>query len=858
VTAVEIRVPEFSVVALVGVSGSGKSTFARRHFLPTEVLSSDFFRGLVADDESDQRASADAFEGLYHIAGIRLRSRRLCVLDATHTQKEARQRVIALASQHHALPVAIVLDLPNHVCMERNAGRPDRAFGKHVIPQQASQLRRSLRDLRREGFRHVYLLRSPEEVDAAVLTRTKLWTDRRDDRGPFDIIGDVHGCFDELRLLLQQLGYAVHERGDDGARTFHVEPPPGRKAVFLGDLVDRGPRIPDVLRLVMAMVEQGSALCLPGNHEVKLLRKLTGKQVRIGHGLEQTLAQLEQEPPAFTEAVRRFAAALVSHYTLDGGRLVVAHAGLTAELQGRASATVRSFALYGDTTGEIDEYGLPVRHLWAEEYRGDAMVVYGHTPVPEAVWLNRTICIDTGCVFGGRLTALRYPEQELVSVPAARVYCEPARPLEPAPPSDGRTAQQVHDDLLHLEDVSGKRFVSTRLRPNITVREENATAALEVMSRFAVDPHWLIYLPPTMSPSETSEREGFLEHPEQAFAHFRREGIAQVVCEQKHMGSRAVAVVCRDESVPMRRFGIEGNGVGVCYTRTGRPFFDDPELERAFLLRLRAAVSASDLWQELATDWLCLDCELMPWSAKAQSLLTQQYAPAAASGGVALAAGTEALAHAAARGVATGELLQRWRSRATMVAAYGDAYRRYCWPVQSLDDYRLAPFHLLASEGHVHTDRDHVWHMTTLARLCAADMAFLVATPWRQVDLADPESEAAATAWWDELTGAGGEGMVVKPFDFVARGKKSLAQPAVKCRGAEYLRIIYGPEYLAPEHLTRLRGRALSQKRSLAIREFALGIEALERFVRREPLRRVHECVFGVLALESEPVDPRL
>jgi protein phosphatase len=203
-------------------------------------------------------------------------------------------------------------------------------------------------------------------------------------------------------------------------------------------------------------------------------------------------------------------------------------------------------------------------------------------------------------------------------------------------------------------------------------------------------------------------------------------------------------------------------------------------------------------------------------------------------------------------------LLDDYRARLGMAQRYVDAYRRYCWPVHSLDDFRLAPFHLLASEGQVHVDKDHVWHMETLARFCAVDPAFLLATPYRTVDLAAPSMEAAATEWWEELTEAGGEGMVVKPLSFVQRGKRDLAQPAVKCRGREYLRIIYGPEYTRHEHLSRLRQRGLSSKRSLAIREFALGVEALERFVRLEPLRRVHECVFGILALESEPVDPRL
>jgi protein phosphatase len=192
------------------------------------------------------------------------------------------------------------------------------------------------------------------------------------------------------------------------------------------------------------------------------------------------------------------------------------------------------------------------------------------------------------------------------------------------------------------------------------------------------------------------------------------------------------------------------------------------------------------------------------------------------------------------------------------VSKYIDAYRRYCWPVESLSDLKLAPFHILATKGRVHVDRDHVWHMDALAKACGTDSGVLTATPYKVVDLTDSDSEAAGTQWWLDLTSKGGEGMVVKPIDFVMKGKRGLVQPAVKVRGTEYLRIIYGPEYTAKEHMERLRQRHLGTKRSLALREFALGIEALERFVRREPLRRVHECVFGVLALESEPVDPRL
>jgi protein phosphatase len=578
----------------------------------------------------------------------------------------------------------------------------------------------------------------------------------------------------------------------------------------------------------------------------------------MSHGLAESVKQLEAEPPELHERVAVFIDGLVSHYVLDDGRLVVAHAGMKDEMQGRSSGAVRSFALFGETTGENDEFGLPVRYDWAGEYRGKALVVYGHTPVPEAEWLNRTICVDTGCVFGGRLTALRYPEKELVSVPARRTYFEPARPLQPPAPASALTAQQAHDDLLDIDDVRGKRIVSTRLRQNVTVREENATAALEVMSRFAVNPKWLIYLPPTMAPSDTSREEGLLEHPAEAFDFYRRNGVTKLVCEEKHMGSRAVVIVCRDEATATARFGVAGEGTGIVYTRTGRRFFHDAAWEHELLARVRAALHAGGFWQTLETDWVCLDAELMPWSAKAQALLLQQYGPTAAAARIGLSAALQALQQAEGRGIGADGLRKRYAARLKMAESYSAAYRRYCWPVESTSDFKLAPFHILATEGAVHVDKDHGWHMETLADLCSEDATLMRATPYKVVDLDDEVSCSGAIAWWEKLTERGGEGMVVKPWDFVVMSRKGLVQPALKCRGREYLRIIYGPEYTDPDHLARLRERGLGAKRSLALREFALGIEGLERFVRREPLRRVHECAFAVLAMESEPVDPRL
>jgi protein phosphatase len=661
-----LDIPELSLVALIGASGSGKSTFARAHFRPTEVLSSDAFRAMVADDENDQAATADAFDSLYYVAGKRLRAGRLTVVDATNVYREDRAKLVAVAREQDVLPVSIVFDLPPAVFVQRNAAH--RNLPGQVLRRQHDALRRSMRGLAKEGFRKVHILSTVDEVESVEIGYEKAYNDKRELSGPFDIIGDVHGCRDELETLLGRLGYAITR--DALGRAAGARHPLGRIAVFVGDLVDRGPDTPGVLRLVMGMTAAGTALCVSGNHEAKLVRAIDGRNVTVSHGLAESLAQLATETDEFRKQVRAFMYGLVSHYRLDSGNLVVAHAGLKEQFQGRASGRVRAFCLYGETTGETDEYGLPVRYPWASDYRGSATVVYGHTPVARSEWVNNTICLDTGCVFGGELTALRWPERELVSVPAERVHYEPVRPLAATLPT------QRPPNLLRIDDVLGTRAVETRFQGRVKIHEENATAALEVMSRFAIDPRWLLYLPPTMAPCATSTVDGLLEHPAEAFAAYRADGVDRVMCQEKHMGSRAVMLLCRDAGTASARFGFIDGATGTIHTRTGRTFFDDPVVTEGLLA---------------------------------------------------------------------------------------------------------------------------------------------------------------------ELTSTGGEGMVVKPFDGLVRGDRNLIQPGIKCRGPEYLRIIYGPDYAEPDNLARLRQRHLGRKRSLALREYALGLEALARLAAGEPLWRIHE-----------------
>lgn len=852
-----IELPETCVVAMVGASGSGKTTFCKKHFKETEVLSSDYFRSLVSDDETNQWATESAFDSLYYIANKRLQAKRLTVVDATNVKSDSRKEVVKLAEQNNYFPVAIVLNMAERVCIDRNKNREDQNVKASVVRKHCLELKKSIRRLKYEGFKKVFILNNIEEVENVEIIRTKLWSNKKSETGPFDIIGDVHGCFDELCELLEKLNYRV-----DRVNKIAV-PPCGRKAVFLGDLVDRGPKITETLELIMNMVQSNFALCVPGNHDFKLLSKLNGKDIKIRHGLEHTLEQMKKMPDEFNNKVKAFLQSLVSHYILDNGKLVVAHAGMKEEYQGRSSGKVKDFALFGEKTGEVDEGGLPIRYNWAIDYNGRAKVVYGHTPQENAYEINNTINIDTGCVFGGKLTSYSYPEGKILSVNAYETYYKPFKPIE-------KTYEERGD--LYIEDVLGKKHISTRLNPSITISEGNSSAALESISRFSVDPRWMIYLPPTMSPCETSKIENVLEHPIEAFNYYKSNEVEKVVCEEKHMGSRAVIIVCKDEEACRKRFTIEEENAGIIYTRTGRRFFDDQRVEKELLSIIRENLTKSNFWGEFSSEWICLDVELMPWSSKAKALLVNQYAPVGCAGKSSIETSINALESAmkntlqerevdkatSGQNINLNEVLNSFKEKEDSINKYIKAYREYCWDITSINDYKIAPFHILATEGGVYGDKSNVWHMETIRKYVVVENTVVIPTNYKIVDFKDEESVQEAIGWWENLTREGGEGMVVKPFNFISQNNNKLIQPAVKCRGKEYLRIIYGAEYTEKNNLRRLKKRSLIKKRKLALKEFSLGIEALERFVKKEPLYRVHECVFGVLALESEPVDPRL
>ena len=396
----QIKIPDFALVIIVGANSTFKRDFINQYFSDIEIV-----------DSTDLKLMED-----------RLKNKLFTMVNQIDLQPKPFQILARLAKKYHCKPVAIVFNIDEKV-LKNYANEPI-----HLIRKQINQVKTFTKNHKHNGIRKIYELDSIEKISESTLFRYKLWCNKQNEPGPFDIIGDIHGCAEELEQLLLKLNYRV-ETGEKFPFGYQITPPNNRKAFFVGDLTDRGPDSPKVLRMVMSMVKQKKAFCVRGNHDDKLYRQLLGKNVKLQHGLETTVEQLDKEPLEFVEQARDFLGKLANHYVLDNGDLVIAHAGLQENMHGRDSGKVNSFCLYGETTGKIDEFGYVERLNWAADYRSETAVVYGHTPQGKAVWQNNTMNIDTGCVFGGWLTALRYPEREVVQVKAIEEHYEYGKPL---------------------------------------------------------------------------------------------------------------------------------------------------------------------------------------------------------------------------------------------------------------------------------------------------------------------------------------------------------------------------------------------------------------------------------------------
>ncbi|MBY0012565.1 polynucleotide kinase-phosphatase [Paenibacillus typhae] len=861
-----IPFPHGGIIVLVGPSNSGKTTLLRRLveegvLMETEVVSSDTYRTLVGDveyldwkgrprEEADilysdyQKLSGLAFEAMNTVVSMRSRLGKLTVVDATHLQPEYRRKYIEIAAGHDLPCVAWVLDVPELTLLARDKTR-EQPRGRQRVKSQYSQFKRSLRGLREEGFDFTYMLKEPEAVQFVRRDNPLL----ADIGAGIDVIGDIHGCYDEMLELLGELGYAADEAG-------LYRHPDGRTLVSVGDVMSRGPRSLDTMIFWKRHVDAGIARMTDSNHGWKIARYLSGRNVTLSHGDENIAAELslleEEAGPeaaaAIKEELKQFLLSAPSHLVMcrDGvRRLVIAHAGIRDEYIGRQSRRVQDFCRYGDTDG-MDAAGAPVRKEWYTGHESGELIIWGHDPRPYPAVVKNTINIDQGAVFGGALTAYRYPEQEFVSVKAHRDYAEdPDSPLVRrergrfAPPNLGKL-------------VNGYS-VFTDAYGELSVRGDYVKAAVDSVSHYTVPLEELVYIPPTMSPTPSvSADESYLEHPQEAFDYFRSQGVSTMVAEKKHMGSRAVLLLFRDEQAAVSYIGRPA--LGTIYSRTGRAFFDR-ETEAKVLARLNTDLVQAGYFTRYNTEMLLLDAEIIPWNLKARELIATQYAHVAEAAKMDREHLLVKLRQAEAAGRDVSGWVQEMEAKLQSVQVFREAFQQYCWDVSGLEGIRIAPFHILAHSGQSFFDHSHIWHMEQARQLAGISPLFME-TEYRVIRSA--ADEADVIKWWQDMTEDGHEGIVIKPEIFITKHGRHMVQPAIKVRGRKYLHMIYGIDYLQPDNLKRLKQRRTSKKERHALMECALSVESVNRFIRKEPLERVHECVLAALALESDPVDPRL
>lgn len=861
-----IPFPHAGIIVLVGPSNSGKTTLLRRlvdegTFLQTEIVSSDEYRTRLGDtdfmdwknrprEEADiifndyQLLSSLAFEAMNTTIAMRCRLGKLTVVDATHLQEEYRKQYIDLADKHNVPCIAWVLDVQEETLLKRDDQR-DHPRGRQRVKQQLGQFKRSLRSIKDEGFAYTYTLK---DTDGVLFARKQNPLLVEIGAG-LDIIGDIHGCYNEMIELLDKLGYTVDENG-------LYKHPEDRQLVSVGDVMSRGPQSLKTMIFWKKHVESGVARMIDSNHGWKIARYLGGRNVILSHGDEHIATELEQyAQEAGDEAatilkneMKQFLLSAPSHllFCRNGvRRVVVAHAGIRDEYIGKHSKRIQDFCRYGDTDG-MDGKGTPVRKEWYVEHESGEIIVWGHDPRPFPTVVKNTVNIDQGAVFGGSLTAYRYPEQQFVSIKAKRDYAgDPDSPL-------------IRWERGRFSPPNLRKFVEgyavqTELYGEVTVRGEFVKAAIDTVSHFTVPLEELVYFPPTMSPAPAvSVDENYLEHPREAFAYFRAQGVKNMVAEKKHMGSRAILLLFRNEEAALSYVGRPT--LGTIYTRTGRAFFDR-STESEVLHKLNEDLQRADYFTKNNTDLLLLDAEIVPWNLKARELISSQYAHVAESALMDREHLLEKLREAEQSGRDVAPWIIEMEEKLQNAHIFREAFQKYCWDVNGLDGIKIAPFHTLAHSGQTFFDHSHIWHMEQNRKLATLSSLFME-TEYRTVT--SEADEEQVIRWWEEMTEEGHEGIVIKPETFISRNGDKMIQPALKVRGRKYLHIIYGIDYLQPENLARLKQRKTGKKERHALMECALSKESVERFIRKEPIERVHECVLAAMSLESDPVDPRL
>lgn len=858
----QLLLPQGAIVLCIGPSNSGKSTLlekliAQKQLLRSEVVSSDAYRELVSDidyidfskvprEDQDvlyedyQQISTEAFHLLQETVASRAKLNKTTFIDATHLRNAERAKYIEIAKKHHVPIMALVFDIPRDELLKRD-GQRLQPRGKKRLEQQMRTFQYELRSIKKEPYSKLYMWRGEE------MTITRQPSPHLLDLGAgFDIIGDIHGCFDEMMTLIHQLGY---EKQDE----LYIHPQ-GRRLLSVGDIMSRGPKSLETMLFWLRQIEAGESFMVDSNHGWKIARWLQGQKVTLQHGDERVAQEFEAYEDAYgkeaAEALKkRFANMLLSspsHYILTKNNIrkaVVAHAGISDRYIGKDSRRIHDFCRYGEVQG-VDASGKPVRGDWFMDHKTSELIVWGHEPKPKPFKTNRTINIDQGVVFGGQLTAFRYPEEDFIAVAAQHNYAgDVDNPLTAAKGRRFAPPQAAH----YMNGFT----VHTATGEEVMIPKEKALAAMDTFSHYTLPPEQVLYIPPTMSPTpHTAAKADFLEHPAEAFAYYKKHGVTQMIAEKKHMGSRAVIFIAKDENVTKQLLNTEA--LGVITTRTGRAFFEW-DLQQAVLKAIHNELMAKNYFERFQTDYVLMDAEILPWNLKAHGLIDAQYANVAEQALMdrqLLLNKLQATAH-----VDVSNWVAEYSHKLKNAVRFDAVYQNYCWPTNEVNGIQIAPFHILAHSQSTHFDKPHTWHMEMNA-LLAEDSPLFLATEYRVIETDQQEEDVIA--WWQDMTALGHEGIVIKPLNFIERRKGKLLQPAIKVRGREYLRIIYGMDYTDEAQLKALKKRNPSRKMRNALQEFILGVEGLERFVQQESSARVHECALAALALESEAVDPRL
>ncbi|MFY3791119.1 polynucleotide kinase-phosphatase [Ureibacillus sp. MALMAid1270] len=862
----DVLIPNAGIVLLIGPSNSGKSTLLKQlvkkgQILPSEIVSSDQFRVLVSDvefidlsnksgDEADtlfdnyQKISAEAFSMMDSLIETRCRLNKLTIVDATHLYSEDRKKYISMAKNNHVPIISLVMDVDQSVLLERDKER-ENPRGSKRIKQQYQVFKREKRFIKKEGYLATYFISHTNEIEV-IRRENPLHLDLGNG---IDIIGDIHGCYDEMIQLLEKLGY------EQNAEQYYIHPE-GRKFLSLGDIMSRGPQSMKTMEFFLRHVNNGLAYMIDSNHGWKIARWLDGKNVTLSHGDELVEAEFRQyEVTHGTEkadtlkyAIKDLLLKSPSHYVITKNgipTLVCTHAGMKDEFIGKQSFDISDFCRYGDNEG-LDDTGRPIRKDWTIHHKTNTLIVWGHDPKPKPLVINNTINIDQGVVFGGELTAFRYPEKEFVAIQATTDY------------SEGKSNPLLELKKKRLDPPNIAQFidgftVTTDVFGEVRIPKEHAIPAIDTVSHFTVPLEELVYIPPTMSPTPSpSSLENYLEHPKEAIDYYKSMGIHRMVAEKKHMGSRGILLLFKDQETGFKYVGR--NTLGVIYTRTGRRFFDD-NTELEILSRINKGLTTSNYFDKYGTEFVLLDAEIMPWNLKAKELISSQYAHVSENAILDRSVLKSKIERALGNHKELENWLEEYDEKLTNAQIFKEVFQKYCWEINNIDQIQIAPFHLLAHSSETFFDKPHTWHMEKNKEFSTLDTIF-VETEYKVIH--DESSEEEVRAWWEEITADGHEGIVIKPEIFVSRSKGKLVQPAIKVRGKKYLHIIYGMDYLQPENLRRLKERKVGKKQKLALKEFSLGVEGIQRFVNGESISRIHECVLGTLAMESDPVDPRL